>query len=316
MTILNINENPLIDCYNFESFPYNIISLNPSYSDWIASNYIDLCIHKDCENASVPFKSYLFDYTQIPGMKVEKMDRDFFNNVIDSDILKVFKKAIDRGFYIYLNLDEFYVPNRLAYKNCNYSHDNLIYGYSEENCNFKIFGFTNKRKQQSTEIAFSDLLKGYKNLDQIDNNCFQIYFFKPEECTYNFSLQVVIDALENYLKGVDLAKYNSNIKKPELLVYGIDCYKILKEYYLSTKKMDSRISYKLLEHKKCIKNTISYLITNNYLIDEDLLVQVEELIDLGNIIKNLSLKLILIEDTQLIFKIVQYFEEMEHKEKK
>ena len=152
MTILNINENPLIDCYNFESFPYNIISLKPSYSDWIASNYIDLCIHKDCENASVPFKSYLFDYTQIPGMKVEKMD--------------------------------------------------------------------------------------------------------------------------------------------------------------------SRISYKLLEHKKCIKNTISYLITNNYLIDEDLLVQVEELIDLGNIIKNLSLKLILIEDKQLIFKIVQYFEEMEHKEKK
>ena len=47
---------------------------------------------------------------------------------------------IDRGYYIYMELNEYYIPNRPAYKNHNFYHDLLIYGYNKSNQNHDAAG--------------------------------------------------------------------------------------------------------------------------------------------------------------------------------
>ncbi|HHP1111508.1 MULTISPECIES: hypothetical protein [Bacillus cereus group] len=266
--LLPINESIPVTCFQFEAFPLAIISNYEDAYPWIHSNYIQLAFHKDFMIAPVPFKFYLFDYTIVPWLKVQKLDREIYS-LINRDIVDFLKKAIDMGYYIYLNVDEYYIPCREAYKNFNKSHDILVFGYNEKELSFSVLGYNEKRFFSKTKVPYDLFEKAFLNLDNIENNCNQIYLFKFNEKTnYSFKINVVINSLEDYLFSRNSAEHFNALAEPEQLVFGIECYNYL-DKYLDTIKVDNTIDLrylqKVVEHKICMFNRINYLEQKRYL---------------------------------------------------
>lgn len=267
--ILCINEEIPVTCYHFESFPLAIISNYKEALPWIHSNYIQLAFHKDFINAPVPFKFYLLDYTMVPWLTVQKLDREIYP-LVNEDIINFIKKALDLEYYIYLNVDEYYIPHRVAYKKIHKSHDILIFGYDDETSEFSVLGYNEKYLFAKTKVSFELFREGFLGLNTINNNCTQIYLYKfKKNSNYTFRLTTVIDSLKEYLLSIDSSEKFNSIAEPEDLVFGIKCYDYLDKYleivYIENKEIDIRYLQKLLEHKVCMFRRIKYLEQEKYL---------------------------------------------------
>ncbi|MGG0646511.1 hypothetical protein ABE083_06560 [Bacillus mycoides] len=267
--ILPINTEINVTCFQFEAFPLAIISNYKESFPWIHSNYIQLAFHKDFIEAPVPFKFYLFDYSIIPWLKVQKLDREVYP-LFNEDIVDFIKKAIDLEYYVYLNVDEYFIPHRTAFKNYNKSHDILVLGYSENDLEFSVLGYNDKQFFSKTKVPYDLFRKGFQNLSNIENDCNQIYLYKFERnANYTFRLSVVIDSLKEYLYSMNSAGKFNALAEPENLVFGIECYNYLDKYldYLGEGAfyIDLRYLQKLLEHKSCMLKRIEYLEQEDYL---------------------------------------------------
>ncbi|MBC1512029.1 hypothetical protein [Listeria booriae] len=297
MNILPINENPIINCYDFEAFPYNIVSLDPSYEGWIVSNYLTLVMQRKYAEKPVPFGFFLPDYTTIPGVKTVKLNRDFVSRVIlDIDLLAMITNSIDEGYYIYLNLDEYFIPNRKAYRAYNNSHDVLVNGYDDVKKEIFLYGYTKNIVEQS-RISYEEFILAYKSIDNIENNCQQIDLFKVENSTFVFDKNYIIYILKSYLQGKDLSQNMITIFSPEDLVFGLDCYELILSYYKEAKNNHFlkdfhryKIPQKILEHKKIIMNLVQYLYDKKYTDNTTLLLKANKLIEEAVILKNMTIK--------------------------
>ncbi|RAN76592.1 hypothetical protein [Bacillus sp. SRB_331] len=270
--ILPINTEINVTCFQFEAFPLTIISNYKESFPWIHSNYIQLAFHKDFIEAPVPFKFYLFDYSLVPWLKVQKLDREVYS-LFNEDIVDFIKKAIDLEYYVYLNVDEYFIPHRAAYKNYNKSHDILVFGYNENDLEFSLLGYNEKQLFSKTKVPYDLFRKGFQNLSNIKNDCNQIYLYRFERNTkYNFRLSVVIDSLKEYLFSKNSAGKFNALAEPENLVFGIECYNYLVEYLdyerERTSFIDLRYLQKLLEHKLCMLERIEYLEQEGYVEKE------------------------------------------------
>ncbi|MFK4011558.1 cysteine peptidase family C39 domain-containing protein [Bacillus cereus] len=293
--ILPVNENCVVNCYHFESFPLAIISNYEEATPWINSNYIQLCMHKDFLTAPVPFKFYIFDYAIVPWLKTQRLDREIFP-LMNRSIVDFVKDAIKQDYYVYLNVDEYFIPNRRSYKTQHFSHDLLVFGFEDSKNEFKILGYDHNFKYRTTEVSYSEFKKGFLNLDNIKNCCPQIYLYKfNKDVKYNFNIEVVIDFLEDYLFCVRTSKRYDSLAEPEDLVFGLECYDYL-QLYLSTlldshNQADVRMFHKLLEHKLCMLNRIEFLQEKKYIdIESDIYLKYKDIANQALIAKTLIIK--------------------------
>ena len=62
-----------------------------------------------------------------------------------------------------MELNEYYIPNRPAYKNHNFYHDLLIYGYNKNNQNFSTIAYNKDGLYKSQLISFTNIIEAYCN---------------------------------------------------------------------------------------------------------------------------------------------------------
>jgi hypothetical protein len=191
------------------------------------------------------------------------------------DILAFIIKMIHLGNYVIINLDEYYLPNKLYYKNKHFIHQYLIYGYNNRERKFLTVGFDSNQiftsltyNYDEIEAAFEQGKKYYQEVSPWTENS-AIELIKPKEFPfeYPFDINIFTTQLESYLNakgdlGIALCwslppSYIQTVK------FGMDVYDDLSKHLEDLLKgkltMDYRAIHLFAQHKKGIYERLEYV---------------------------------------------------------
>ncbi|MCL2864487.1 MAG: hypothetical protein FWE25_02985 [Lachnospiraceae bacterium] len=296
MKKLEIIKNPSSNCYQYMAFPLMILEQHSKSFEWIYENFVQTYFDLRHLKVRVPYYYYIFDYTISPFLHVHKVNRTFleFNKL---NIIEFIKNSVNNGYYIYLNLDEFYVPNRFSYAKNNFLHDCLIYGYDLSRREIYLYGFSTSNHLDSTVITFEEFKMAYENIELNEERYIHINLYKYKDLgEYRLNLEILVQQLIDYVEGVNISKNFIMLKnEPIERVYGMKFYQHIDKYLLvcenSKVKYDIRIFHFIYEHKQMMKNRIKYLLETSRIIDMTLLENWEDITAKALILRNVVMKL-------------------------
>lgn len=315
--VLPIQKPPIFG-YHFYSYPLAIILNYESSYPWFYSNYIQLAFDRD-RNAPVPFCFYMYDYAIVPWLTTHRLSRDVYA-LTDKPIVDFVKGALDKGYYVYLNLDEYFVPDRFTYNKEHFSHDSLVYGYHSDTDSFDILGFNDKGVYAPSQIAFQDFDASFRYLDLMDNQCNQIVLYQyKEDAQYDFNQKLVRETLEDYLFARNTSERFSMVESPWERAYGIEIYDLLLKYFDILAKgetaPDVRHVHILWEHKHCMKLRIEYMFAREIIRESQLVEQAVYLEGQAMKLKNNFLKYLINCNPDLLASMMQLIEDIRELEK-
>ena len=311
MHINMLNEATPIKPYLYNGYLEAILFQHKDYKEWLYSNYIQLVYYNEYD------RSIYLDY-EVPTIyggcpllrysKVEIKEKNEFFYYI--------KELIKDGKYIYIFLDEYYVPTRLAYHKEHYIHDQLIYGIDEEKEIFIIIGYDENHNFVTSEISFEECYQGYM---QTDDNWYLAFLTMTDE-EYKMDINKIKIMFEDYLYSrnskehweqyMDLSDYRSEFYDTRNNVdssYGIGIYEALTKgiYHCMEEdiEIDYRIAYLICEHHSLMKDRILYYIDKKILPnDKDLISAIDDLIDMTKQMMHACFKSIYAKDRMSIYK--------------
>ncbi len=261
---------PLISCYPQHAFYMSIISEKEECLPWIFSNYTNLFID---ENGFCDFFVKTPEYYLYPWFQgSQRFHRDFLINH-EIKLLEFIEENIIQGNYIWLHIDEFYLPCSAQFEKKHFIHSVLISGFDNLKRMFTIHGYYNKEKYSTKHVHYSDLERSFYNANPEIDFKFYIHLVKYNvhysllNFTYNTSLlkeQLVCHLNSEFKPLLDLEEaYNLNSAKN--ITNGLNVYNKIIELYNSelenskTKFNDHRSLYTLLEHKRFMLLKLEYL---------------------------------------------------------
>ncbi|WP_458125217.1 hypothetical protein [Paenibacillus sp. Z3-2] len=315
---LPINPTPPIIVYQYRAFPLSITSNYSETLTWFYSNFIHLKCNlnfiKNKDDFDIDFIAGNI-YGGIPWLDyLETQHKTEDEHDLCMDILS----KINEGYYYYSFVDEYYIPNRQAYKKFHNTHDLLIYGYDLSNNLFNVIGFNERMQYVESYVSFDDLAKALKFSEANYSN----YIKKRENINYSFDKYNVIDKLEDYLFSNNcagnLSKYdfdnrtehmrdlNHNLSN-ENWGFGVDVYTQLNLFFdaLIAKEVnvDIRPLHCLWEHKKCMFNRINFFFQNRMIYDSEIINSYQKVVSQAEVVRSLMLKYMLTNDISIITKI-------------
>lgn len=238
---------------------------NNNYYNWLFSNHVQLSANKESMIAIdyliSPYKNYM-PYTYNPLINFiperrEVVEKQFIN------IIEFIKTNLECNRYIEMCLDEFYISERDSYQERHFNHTNLIYGYDDTHV--YMLGIT-QGKPLSSRIKQEDFMKAYDSCKDTIN---VIYLFDYLAETYDFNIEQLIVAINDYLSGLSGSMRFYNIPGYENNSYGINVYnEFIEDKGLDIIINDPRVSYVLLEHKLCMRERIYFLLKRGYISEE------------------------------------------------
>lgn len=251
-----------VSTFVYEGYPLGIMSIHgDKYKEWMLSNYIQLNCHENIVEEKCVFLAFYGDIAiNAPFIKKEHLCWSILSQY-KLDLVSFLKENIDLGCYLYMKLDEYYIPHREAYHNFHFLHDNLIIGYGEDYfifVGYDEYGFCSEKK-----ININAFLEGLENnRPDINKNQWQdsIYFLRYAEADYAFNINLVKTSLGDFLYSecsMDKIKQNSN--PLEDTVFGIKIYDKVDEYlnilinegniFWGGINIDNRVFRIIMEHK-------------------------------------------------------------------
>ena len=283
-----IIENPFLREIHNTAFSFSVLEGYEKFSyKWILSNFIGLK-YTDLITYDLPF------FLRWPCFKKKTIFLLPNNNIINLMV-----NYINKGLYIYTEINEYFIPNRKSFNNCYFTHDILIYGYSNSQKLLFTIAYNEKRKYEKQAISYDDFLKAF-------NSCKTKYLLKTMvfsiDNNYNFNC-LQYDKIKN-----DLKKYIYPSKK----YLGINVYKYLENDLIrshSNKYINMRSFRTIKEHKK-----ILFLLSEFFVLPNEIKELLNELINDSNIIFNLSLKYNITNNEKIINSIILRLKQLKTKE--
>lgn len=288
--ILPINDQCVMNCFNFEAFLYNIMSTDDSHREWTNENYINVFMKYNWwEQEHNHIYSVIPLLENTPDIDVTKIRRDFFKEQ-NLDIVNVIKKSIYSNLYIYLYLDEYYLENSSWYQNQHFIHDSLITGVDSDKRLIYLYTYDKNWQLKIRPVRFQSVQNAFSTLNKMHENDSDIFFYRIKPSNYKFDICNMKANFIDYLEGKNTLYIDSTNCKPEF-IYGIKIYEVLKQVYLHEgHKVDLRICQKLVEHKKILIERIKFLIEKQNLVDKSYLNDAEKIYEISKKIKVLSMK--------------------------
>lgn len=272
---------PPIVAFQYLAFPLAILSDKPDYLPWFHSNYIQLICHKDLSASKVlflDFYGHVFDenfnntiyFTYHPWLEIKHAlvggQTDIIPNLIE---------CMQYDYYVYLKVDEFFIPDRSFYQKDHFVHDVLVFGYDLHEKSLDVIGFNNKGQFLRSRISVDQFDQAYKSGRQMDKNrtalgFHEFFLFKyKQNGKYDFDLDLVAELLDDYLNSrntSDRFRMFKNPQNPELSAFGMEIYRYLIDYCRllmeDLAEYDIRPFHLLWEHKKCMLSRMEFIQTN------------------------------------------------------
>lgn len=283
-----IVENPFLREVHNTAFSFSVLEGYKKFSyKWVLSNFINLK-YTNLVTYDLPF------FLRWPCFKKKTIFVLPHINIINSII-----NYISKGLYIYTEINEYFIPNRRSFNNCYFTHDILIYGYSNSQKLLFTIAYNEERKYEKQEISYDDFLKAF-------NSCKTKYLLKTIVFSindnYNFNC-LQYDKIKN-----DLEKYIY----PQKEYLGINVYKHLENDLIRShlnKYINMRSFRTIKEHKKVL-----FLLSEFCVLPIKTKELLNELINDSDIIFNLSLKYNVTHNEKIINSIILRIEQLKAKE--
>lgn len=319
---------PPIQSYLFHTFRLGIIWDRVECLPWFYSNYIQLLCQETPSDGQNQFHFDFFpmyyNHVDVPWLYGPHFfDKDTVFNC-NIDINQLIIQYIDRDYYLYAVVDEFFIPNRSSYQTRHYYHDNLVYGYDTERKMFNIAGFDDRFLRVSeSEVDFMEYHNAFMSKESLSPWRKRVTCFKKSDpYQYDLDLKLISEFLNEYLLSIDSSHRLRMVHNPENnITYGMKVYECLRRY-LELVLMDQIGGNIVLpvnifcEHKACMLLRLKYMEENGYLDNGGLIYERYQNIERNFLIaRNLMIKYTGSKNQRDISRVIDIVHKMESEER-
>lgn len=293
------------------------------FYDWFFSNYIQIhCDNQFSNNSGVPIDfhfaiekyhwAYYFNYF----MDYDNIKRDIIKNM-GIDFVEYVKENIRSRGYVEVRLNEFYIEDRAAYQKYPFEHDNVIYGFDDEEEKFYILGYACDNIVRCSTVPYQAISDSFYDCDSCNHNV-AVLRYNVDYVTYDLNIKLIIRLLKEYLDGVNSGLHMENLTVTKRnRSFGIKVYDVIlnSEENFNTLLIDIRILHLIYEHKKCMLDRVKFLVCRG-VIEEDaeFIEEFNALYDMSLRARNVCLKNIIKASEKNCNKIKTILLEMKTKE--
>ena len=200
------------------------------------------------------------------------------------NIKKTIIKSLSQKEYVYMGINEQYIPKRGAYKNFFFYHEILVYGYCEQKDMFHTIGYNEDSSYETQLIQSEDLINAYKT------NRVKLFSFYTIRLNNNCNL----NQINRKMLVLKASLYSHPIKKNYgYKAYEAFCIQLKKDFLKST--IDIR-SFRTIYDRALIFSKSDY-IKNNLSVNTIELIN-ENLIRSRTLMKN-AIKYSLLQNKDL-----------------
>ncbi|WHX47902.1 hypothetical protein QNH46_17415 [Paenibacillus woosongensis] len=313
---------PTIDSLPQHSYIMSILEVNHQIDQLIFDKYIQLKVDEYKNGVAV------LDYCEDDFLSFSQFKDESYlltRREIDVDIIKFLVDHIEKEYYIFLHVDEYFLPFSKAYRKYNFGHGIMIYGYDEKKGTFNVVGYDISNKLSFNLVSYSELKESYERLPEYfktnnDDYLKKIFMLKPKYVENNLNRDVLVCLITEYKHSKNTIKsfvkdYYTNCDT----FFGISIYKVLIKYYklaLNDENINllTKNLYVLIEHKKIMKARTAFFLKEMGVKDTELLECIDIFIKELQIAMNLNIKFNLIKDKKNILKILNILEQVYLKE--
>lgn len=290
---------PDINVYPIFANPLAIMQTHQETKEWILCNFIQLCSN------SVALNFYDFNYKFCPYLKIQRISKEYLQRM-NIDIVKFIINSIAEGYYIYLLVSK---KDIMVYKyereelreqdRC--AHDLLIYGYDINQQVFYIADNFMDGKYSFQNCTFKELEVAIKNIEyhreprlgfKGNIELLEFYSEEPQE----FNLKRVLESFYDYILSRPTSMWNTiefrNVYGEKKWYFGLECYEyILQQVYdMDQNNIYIQDFHLMWEHKKHLRRIIIFLLEQRYIIDKNVIIQIDTIEKDALVVRNLVLK--------------------------
>ena len=311
-------------------YPYiaNKLSVLMSYKEtlpWYYSNFIQMWTRK------IEPSTYWFDFLYArmrgfcPSYKISLFSKKIiqykWNSIVDFII-----DVIDLGFYVYMNIDTFYISAGGNYNEHHYRHDIFVYGYDKDKKMLNVADFYNAGKYAYSFAGFDEFELAYTNYYKTNQYDFYegIFVETFESTNYNFDIKKIANTVNDFLlsRNTTIVSDYEMFDDKENTVYGIQVYDVFSEYLNRLSKrtiegIDVRPFHMLFDHKVAMLQRLKYLGDSNYLDNTEYISDLYTLLrNECHMIRNMILKSRYTNDTKIYTEAIKKLAIISNTEKK
>lgn len=303
--VLPIETKPAVVSRNIHAIHLSIIQkCDKQGINYVYNNYIQL-LFKTESSGHITF-DYIFPrYKNLSTLRTCSVDKPTFT-INRINIKEFIIRALLCKKYVITSVDEYYIPNRIAYKSHHFGHDILLYGYNANKRIFHIMGYTDSRHYQPSTIDCDEFVIAYlnsygnKSVDLIETVSY--YHHRIEKELITASLEDYINS-DNKSRLFDKSKWLEDNE-----TFGIKTIEKIKLYLDDVINgrvyFDKRVMYTLMEHKRIMLERYEHLLCNGIIgKDETLKKDLSEIYKKSCIGFNLYLKYLVSDNTSSLLKI-------------
>lgn len=253
MAILNVFKPP-VAYMPFETALLAISMGNASFVNWINCHFVQLGINMVQDSITGVVTPTLYfvdtldemDIYSIPSKMLGKFDRQ----KSFSDYINHF---VERGFYIFLYVDEYYLPNYDNYQINHDMHPILIYGIKDNEVYIADFFRQGMYTFEKCTVKEVDAAVHFLNSNRFgrEDKESDVILLKPVVDEYVFDKSMLKTGIVSYLHSRSIEGKKQTQKYQ---FYGLTNYHMLLDYFQKMKFVTDRIDYRMLSfhttHKK------------------------------------------------------------------
>lgn len=302
---------PPITSYPSHANLLSVILNHEEAKPWFYNYYIQLEAPSGGNGVRLDFYTTLL-YKTCPWIYYQRVSRELAAKKWSS-ITEFIIDSIDLGYYVYLMVDEYFIPGYMNYQQEHQRHDIFIFGYDLESKTFNVADCFLDGRYYYTTAAFDRIETGYHHIPAAEDwmdGIELIRFRKKHE--YNFDLSLILCFIEDYLNSQNTSQrykipseYWCDGMPRQSFVFGLKIYDLLQEHLEQSVKQktdpDLRPFHVLWDHKTVMVSRIKFLGENQYLRNADSFYQsYREIARESLIVRNLLIKMLFLgNDTKI-----------------
>lgn len=239
--ILAVNPTPPMRTFNNLGFSIGVIDeAIEDYSPWLLEHFVGLHYRKSWDSIAfdMPY-SYRWDcFTSKMNFVIPFSQAHFLNTV---------RSNLRNGYYIYLTVNENYIPERFAYQKANIIHDLYVFGFDNGAHMFHTLAYNDKQRFEVQQISYETMYRAFARKPV--NFCFIPFQLKKEYPFTKRNDKVLDKQITNYLypksrrRGIHIYSYlYAHLNSSETLKMGN--FRVLMEHmYVLTNLKNYGIDY-------------------------------------------------------------------------
>ncbi|PWW00792.1 hypothetical protein DFQ01_112145 [Paenibacillus cellulosilyticus] len=216
--VLDFDDTPIIDTYSNQANIVAIISKHDQLKSWILTrfiriayandnNYLDFCDgdyfdYYRCRTKYCDNKKYFLEYSNHNFLSEE----DVTNEILNDNLCDTIIEYINKGAYITIHLNHFYIEGSDAFHKFQRNHQAIIFGYDLGNKQFYVADNFVQGKYLTLKVNFIDLVKARRSSENIElKAAIKIVVLPDSRFTLDYTN--IYNILVDYISGTDRSNY-------------------------------------------------------------------------------------------------------------